>query len=131
MAGPTDDLENLSNKRAGQSAESWAEQRINQAAASSSTKLGLSGLGLRRIPESLGQLAQLQHFYVFNNQLTALPRSLGQLAQLQQLDVSHNQLTALPDSLGQLTQLQILFVYNNQLTALPDSLGQLTQLHIL
>ncbi len=47
-------------------------------------------------------------------QLTELPESIGQLKQLQKLDLGHhyskkdedkNRLTALPDSLGQLTQL--------------------------
>src|SRR6266576_1793114 len=61
--------------------------------------------------------------------LTELPESLGQLTQLQKLDVSGNRLTALPESLCQLTQLHRLSLDGNQLTALPDSLCQLTQLH--
>jgi Leucine-rich repeat (LRR) protein len=63
-----------------------------------------------------------------SEKLTELPESLGQLTQLQTLDLSYNQLTALPEWLGQFTQLQTLILYNNQLTALPESLGQLTQL---
>ena len=38
--------------------------------------------------------------------LTALPESLGQLTQLQTLNLSTTALTALPESLGQLTQLR-------------------------
>ncbi|MFM7513801.1 MAG: leucine-rich repeat domain-containing protein, partial [Cyanobium sp.] len=40
-----------------------------------------------------------------HNQLTELPESLGQLTQLQMLTLSDNHLTALPESFGQLTQL--------------------------
>ena len=105
-----------------------AEKRIEATRRSGKTELDLSDLELTELPESLGQLAQLQRLDVDNNQLTALPESLGQLAQLQTLDLDNNQLTALPESLGQLTQLQTLFLQGNPLTALPESLGQLTQL---
>ena len=91
--------------------------------------LNLNNNQLTTLPEWLGQLTQLQTLILSNNQLTALPKSLGQLTQLQTLELSRNQLTALPESLGLLTQLQKLHLGNNQLTALPESLGQLTQLH--
>jgi internalin A len=80
------------------------------------------------LPESVGQLTQLQQLDVSDNQLTALPKSVGQLTQLRQFHVSDNQLTALPESVGQLTQLQQLDVSRNELKALPESVGQLTQL---
>ncbi|MDM8544702.1 leucine-rich repeat domain-containing protein [Desulfococcaceae bacterium HSG9] len=83
------------------------------------------------LPESLGQLTQLQSLNLSKNQLTGLPESLGQLTQLQLLNLSENQLTELPESLGQLTQLQLLNLSENQLTELPESLGQLTQLQSL
>ncbi len=108
-----------------------AEQQIEEARQSGAKELALHGMLLTELPESLGQLTQLQSLYLSNNQLTALPESLGQLTQLQSLDLSHNQLTALPESLGQLKQLQSLSLYSNKLTALPESLGQLTQLQTL
>jgi internalin A len=108
-----------------------AEQRIAEARRTGARELNLSGLELTELPESLGQLTQLQTLDVSNNQLTALPAALGQLTQLQLLDVRVNQLTALPAALGQLALLQKLTAYSNQLTALPEALGQLTQLQTL
>ena len=112
-----------------------AEKKIEKARRSGAKRLDLSGswgdekaLKLIELPESLGQLTQLQSLNLSWNQLTALPEWLGQLTQLKSLDLHHNQLTVLPESLGQLTQLQSLKLYRNQLTTLPESLGQLTKL---
>ena len=107
------------------------ERRIEKARRTRAQRLDLSRCGLTELPQSLGQLGQLQTLGLSGNQLTALPESLGQLAQLQSLDLSGNQLTALPESLGQLAQLQSLDLSGNQLTALPESLGQLAQLQSL
>ena len=108
-----------------------AEKKIEDALRSGATELDLGGMKLTALPESLGQLTQLQTLHLTGNQLTALPEWLGQLTQLQTLHLSVNQLTALPEWLGQLTQLQELYLSDNQLTALPESLGQLTQLQAL
>ena len=89
-----------------------AEKKIAEALRTGATELDLSSdfggksTRLTDLPESLGQLTQLQTLGLTDNQLTALPESLGQLAQLQTLYLAANQLTALPESLDQLTQLQ-------------------------
>ncbi|QUY43156.1 COR domain-containing protein [Acaryochloris marina] len=115
-----------------------AERKIAEARHTGATKLDLrcnwnadNSEKLTELPESLGQLSQLQSLNLRSNQLTALPESLGRLSQLQTLDLTNNQLTALPESLGRLSQLQSLNLSNNQLTALPESLGQLSQLQSL
>jgi len=114
-----------------------AEQKIEEARRSGATELDLRGgydqktYKLTELPESLGQLTQLQSLDLSNNQLTALPEWLGQLTQLQSLSLYDNRLTALPEWLGQLTQLQSLSLSGNQLTALPEWLGQLTRLQAL
>jgi hypothetical protein len=108
-----------------------AERKIAEVLRTGATELNLSSMDLSELPESLGQLSQLQELNLFENQLTTLPRSLGQLSQLQTLNLNNNQLTALPESLGQLSQLQELNLFKNQLTTLPESLGQLSQLQTL
>ncbi|MFT5322430.1 MAG: hypothetical protein ACI8P0_000265 [Planctomycetaceae bacterium] len=115
-----------------------AREEIAEALHAEATELKLGGSlqtiaarELNELPESLGQLTQLQTLDLSDNQLAALPEWLGRLTQLQMLDLSDNQLAALPEWLGRLTQLQTLNLSRNQLTALPESLGQLTQLQTL
>jgi leucine-rich repeat protein SHOC2 len=70
-------------RRDGKKEERYAgEERIRQAAETHATSLDLSGLGLREVPEPLGQLTALQWLDLSGNQLTALPASLGQLTAL-------------------------------------------------
>ena len=64
-----------------------AEQKIQQALQSGATELDLSGMKLTELPESIGQLTQLQTLNLFRNQLTTLPDSLGQLTQLTKLNL--------------------------------------------
>jgi hypothetical protein len=105
-----------------------AEQKIEAARRSRAIVLDLGGMKLTELPESLGQLTQLQALFLYNNQLTTLPEWLGQMTQLKELYLLSNQLTTLPESLGQLTQLKILDLRHNRLTTLPEWLGRLTQL---
>jgi len=87
-----------------------------------------SGLGLEKLPKSIGKLSQLTMLYVNENQLTNLPEGIGALSQLTGLDVSKNQLISLPESIGALSQLVELDVSSNQLTSLPENIGALSQL---
>ncbi len=93
--------------------------------------LHLTGNQLTTLPESIGRLKLLQRLYLSGNQLTTLPESIGQLKLLQRLDLSGNRLTTLPESIGQLTQLQRLYISGNQLTTLPESIGELRLLQRL
>src|SRR5262245_39230231 len=60
--------------------------------------------------------------------LTPLPDSISQLAHLEHLDLTGNRLTALPEWLGTLTTLRTLALDDNLLTDLPESLGNLANL---
>lgn len=114
-----------------------AEERIEETRRKKGANFSIIGLNkkgehtLTELPDSLGELTQLQELNLHNNRLTVLPKSLGQLTQLQELNLQNNRLTTLPDSLGQLTQLRSLNLQNNRLTALPNSLGKLVQLESL
>ncbi len=105
-----------------------ALKRIRDAKESGADKLGLSSLGLTKLPPKLVELTHLTALYLYFNQLTTLPEFLGNLTGLTRLYLSSNQLKTLPDSLGNLTNLTTLSVRGNQLKTMPDSLGNLTNL---
>jgi leucine-rich repeat protein SHOC2 len=83
------------------------------------------------LPESIGLLTNLDSLELWNNRLISLPESIGRLTNLTLLDLQHNQLTTLPESIGQLTSLNYIELGNNQLTSLPDSFKNLTNLQSL
>ena len=100
-------------------------------ALSERTELKLYGLQITALPESVGQLANLQTLDLSFTKITALPDSIGQLANLQLLNLNGLQITALPESVGQLANLQTLNLWHTPITALPESLGQLANLQTL
>ncbi|MBQ9348336.1 MAG: TIR domain-containing protein [Oscillibacter sp.] len=84
-----------------------------------------------RIPDFIGNLANLQSLNVSLTQLTALPDSIGNLANLQYLHLGSTKLTTLPDSIGNLANLRTLYLTLTHITALPDSIGNLANLQLL
>ncbi|MHC4880073.1 MAG: leucine-rich repeat domain-containing protein [Planctomycetota bacterium] len=116
-----------------------AVKKIEQARRDGATELDLSwkwnseGSGkLTELPESLGQLTQLQTLEVYSNQLTSLPASTGNLQQLRILIVNDNKLTGLPKSVANLQNLRELSVGKgmggNPLGQLPDCIRGLIHL---
>jgi len=84
------------------------------------------------IPESIGNLDELEFVDFSNTQITAIPASLGDLGELKAITWENGQLTgSIPPELGNLTNLMNLWLYNNQLTgSIPVELGN-TNLHRL
>ncbi len=107
------------------------QQRIEQARRDRARTLDLRGLKLRKLPEVIAFLTQLQELNLSNNQLTELPEAIASLTQLQVLYLHNNQLWKLPEAIISLTQLRVLDLYNNQLTELPETIPFLTQLQEL
>ncbi len=93
--------------------------------------LAIINQGLSSLPESFGQLTNLEHLNLWGNQLTSLPESFGRLTSLKELDLALNRLNSLPESFGQLHRLQKLDLRWNRLNSLPESFGQLHRLEYL
>ena len=55
---------------------------------------------IKIIPESIGQLVNLQQLLLFYNQVKEIPESIGQLVNLQELWLSNNQIKKIPESIG-------------------------------
>ena len=63
-----------------------------------------------------------------NNRLTTLPNSIGQLTQLQKCRLAGNQIQCLPDELANCRRLELIRLSANQLQTLPDWLFNLPRL---
>ena len=63
--------------------------------------------------------------------LLSLPESIGNLVNLQELDLGWNNLISLPESFGNLVNIRKLHLWGNKLTSLPESFGNLVNLQEL
>jgi hypothetical protein len=88
--------------------------------------LNWADLGIRKLPESFGDLTLEGDLWLYSNQLMSLPESFGNLTVGGELRLADNQLVSLPESFGDLTVGGDLFLNNNQLNTLPESFGNLT-----
>lgn len=96
------------------------------------TSLELSGINLRSISPTFGDLLDLKMLDLHNTSLTGEIQNLDSLQHLEKLNLSFNRLTSFGSSLGNLDSLQVLDLQNNSLQGtLPDGLGDLENLHLL
>ena len=84
-------------------------------------ELNLAMLSLGALPESVAELAHLQHLNVMGTNLDKVPAKLGKLPSLVSLNLESCKLKAL-EGIGQLESLTALNARSNQITALPDEL---------
>ena len=93
--------------------------------------MDLSGLNLTELPDSIGQLSELEELELQENRLNTLPESIGQLVRLGTLNIDDNQLIALPESMAQLKALTWLRADDNRFPTFPDVIPRLGQLRYL
>ncbi|HEY0074321.1 MAG TPA: COR domain-containing protein [Abditibacteriaceae bacterium] len=86
---------------------------------------------MTKLPETIGQLTQIQHLDLTSNRLVDLPEWIGQLTQLRYLYLNSNNLHVLPNSISKLLCLERLVLGGNQLKILPQFIGRLPQLRML
>ncbi|MED6212755.1 hypothetical protein PIB30_086589 [Stylosanthes scabra] len=92
--------------------------------------LNLTDLGMKTLPDSIGELKSLRYLDLSRNNMEKLPRSIGKLKHLQTLILSHcHQLRKLPNELQHLVNLRHLVMDEClQLKHLPLALKKLTSL---
>ena len=94
--------------------------------------LDLSDNGLKgSMPESIGNLVNLEYLYLSNNQLSgSIPDSIGNLLNLRSLNLSENQLSgSILENIGNLENLRTLYLSSNQFSgSIPESIGNLENL---
>jgi len=92
----------------------------------------VSAFGAATIPESIGELAQLDSLQVFDGTVAHVPASIGKLQRMRSLDLHGNRsIATLPDELGALAALESLDLRNNAIAALPEAIGGLGRLRRL
>jgi len=80
------------------------------------------------LSEAIAKAQALVEFHASGNFLTHLPQSIGDLSNLEVLDLHNNKLVELPDRFGCLSKLLKLNLDENQLTEIPASIGNLERL---
>lgn len=92
------------------------------------TMVGLKSCRIRRLPEQALPV-QLRWLVLTHNQLTTLPQSMGELTQLQKLSLAGNRLSSLPESMQACRALELMrLAANNFGQAPPDWVWQLPRL---
>ncbi len=105
-----------------------AKEDIEAALFYNTKHLDLNDRGLSELPESIGQLIELEILLLSNNQLATLPVSIGKLRNLRILELSDNNLASLPEVLGELKSLHTMNLAKNHLKSLPKSIVKLSNL---
>ena len=108
-----------------------AEKKIEEALKSGATALNLSGMKLTELPESLGQLTQLNSLNLSTNPLITLPESLGQFKELNTFHISQCNLRDFPFCIWEMKNLESLVMFVNEVAEIPDWIGELKLLQYL
>ncbi|MGB5912577.1 MAG: hypothetical protein WBH31_15400 [Promethearchaeia archaeon] len=95
------------------------------------TGIGLAGMGLKTLHESLFNLKNLYLLDLQRNYITALTELIGNLNLVKECFLDSNQLKTLPKAIGDMKSLKLLGLEANKLSTLPDEIGNLKEIEIL
>lgn len=113
--------------------ESDAENLFNELIANKDKvhELYLNGVGLTKIPKTIGQLSKLTFLSLIYNKIENVPHELCNLKKIKSLSLSNNKIINLPEHIGNMTQLTHIYLSNNPIENLPDSINNLHNLEVL
>jgi len=83
------------------------------------------------LPESIGNLTELEELSLREGLISSLPNSFFDLHNLKKLGLDNNPLTTLSESITQLSNLTTLSLYDTDLTTIPENIGDLSNLRYL
>lgn len=86
---------------------------------------------LKKLPESIGELQELEYINVALTPIEELPDSIGELKNLKFLNASSTNISTVPESIGNCENLIILDLHSTEITKIPDSVTKLTNLKSL
>ncbi len=87
--------------------------------------------GLKDLPASFSQLANLQKFILPYQCFKQIPDCLTRLPKLQLLDLANNQLETVPENIGSFNSLEECILRGNKLTDLPSTIQNMPKLRYL
>lgn len=87
--------------------------------------------GFDSLPESFGEMKNIEELDLSNLSLKKLPLSFSSLSNLKILDLSYNDFEAFPTQVYELKNLEVLNLKLSHLDTLPPGIGQLKKLRIL
>lgn len=90
--------------------------------------LSINLSGADKLPESIGNLKKLKYLYAAGCGMTTVPESIGECESLAILDLHSNKITSVPDSICNLKNLKSLDLGYTNITALPENIGNLKEL---
>ena len=83
---------------------------------------------IKALPQSIGQLRQLEDIQLIDCKLTTLPEEFGKLSELSNLNLQENNLKQMPSCIGSLRNLKALYLFENELKYFPFYRNQLPKL---
>ena len=90
--------------------------------------LNLSNWEISKIPDSIGNLIELNHLILKDNKLKNIPESISFLKNLETLELGNCQISSLPDSFGNLKKLKKITIERNfNLNSIPNVILQLAK----
>lgn len=91
----------------------------------------ITNTNLKIIPDSIGLLKNLLEFWGDNNKLRYIPNSIGFCKKIRSFSAENNEISSIPSEFGQLKNLERLYLSKNNISHIPDSICNCLMLEIL
>lgn len=90
--------------------------------------INLTLSGVDKLPDGIGNLKKLKYLYAGATSISVVPESIGECESLVVLDLHSTKTTKIPDNITKLKNLKSLDLGQLNLTSLPENMGNLTEL---